>query len=67
VVIFLANLELRYPTPPVGMNLFLSSHPFDKWLNEISHATKSMRLVLRSRDADDLLTSSGHDPARSFP
>ncbi|MBN2431887.1 MAG: TRAP transporter large permease subunit [Acidobacteria bacterium] len=29
-IIFLANLELGYLTPPVGMNLFLSSYRFDK-------------------------------------
>ncbi|HSN67818.1 MAG TPA: TRAP transporter large permease subunit, partial [Thermoanaerobaculia bacterium] len=29
-VIFLANLELGYLTPPVGMNLFLSSYRFGK-------------------------------------
>lgn len=34
-VIFLANLELGYLTPPVGMNLFLSSLRFKKSLLEI--------------------------------
>lgn len=29
-IIFLANLELGYITPPVGMNLFISSLAFDK-------------------------------------
>lgn len=29
-IIFLANLELGYLTPPVGMNLFISSLAFDK-------------------------------------
>ncbi len=29
-IVFLANLELGYLTPPVGMNLFLSSLTFDK-------------------------------------
>jgi len=28
-IIFLVNLELGYLTPPVGMNLFLSSYRFD--------------------------------------
>ncbi len=28
-IIFLANLELGFLTPPVGMNLFLSSYRFD--------------------------------------
>jgi C4-dicarboxylate transporter, DctM subunit len=34
-MIFLANLELGYLTPPVGMNLFLSSHRFHKPMPEI--------------------------------
>jgi len=34
-VIFLANLELGYLTPPVGMNLFLSSLRFERPLVEI--------------------------------
>jgi tripartite ATP-independent transporter DctM subunit len=29
-IIFLANLELGYLTPPVGMNLFLSSYRFER-------------------------------------
>jgi len=29
-VIFLANLQIGYCTPPVGINLFLASHRFDK-------------------------------------
>lgn len=29
-IIFLANLELGYLTPPVGLNLFLSSYRFEK-------------------------------------
>jgi tripartite ATP-independent transporter DctM subunit len=34
-IIFLANLELGYLTPPVGINLFLASYRFDKPLVEI--------------------------------
>ncbi len=34
-IIFLANLELGYLTPPVGMNLFFSSLRFKQSLNEI--------------------------------
>ena len=37
-VIFLANLELGYLTPPVGMNLFLSSLRFKRPLLEIWRA-----------------------------
>jgi len=29
-IIFLANLELGYLTPPVGMNLFLASYRFER-------------------------------------
>ncbi|MHA1528551.1 MAG: TRAP transporter large permease [Alphaproteobacteria bacterium] len=34
-VIFLANLELGYLTPPVGMNLYLAAFRFDKPLGEV--------------------------------
>jgi C4-dicarboxylate transporter, DctM subunit len=34
-IIFVANLELGYLTPPVGMNLFLSSYRFDRPLGEV--------------------------------
>ena len=34
-IIFLANLELGYLTPPMGANLFLSSYRFDKPLTEV--------------------------------
>jgi TRAP-type C4-dicarboxylate transport system permease large subunit len=34
-VIFLANLELGYLTPPVGLNLFLSASRFDKPLTTV--------------------------------
>ena len=34
-IIFLANLELGYLTPPVGMNLFLAAYRFKRPLGEI--------------------------------
>ena len=34
-IIFLANLELGYLTPPVGMNLFFASYRFDKPITEV--------------------------------
>jgi C4-dicarboxylate transporter, DctM subunit len=34
-IIFVANLELGYLTPPVGMNLFLSSYRFERPLGEV--------------------------------
>ena len=41
-IIFLANLELGYLTPPVGMNLFLASYRFDKPLTEVYRAVLPM-------------------------
>ena len=38
-IIFIANLELGYITPPVGMNLYLSSYRFDKDMPTIYNAT----------------------------
>jgi len=34
-IIFLANMELGYMTPPVGLNLFLSSYRFNKPMTEV--------------------------------
>jgi tripartite ATP-independent transporter DctM subunit len=45
-IIFLANLELGFLTPPVGMNLFLSSYRFGKPMSEIIRAVIPMLLVL---------------------
>lgn len=44
-IIFLANLELGYLTPPVGMNLFLASYRFGKPMSEVIRATLPMMLV----------------------
>ena len=38
-VIIIANLELGYLTPPVGMNLFLSAYRFDKDMPVVYKAT----------------------------
>lgn len=38
-VIFIANLELGYITPPVGMNLFLSAYRFEKDMPTVYKAT----------------------------
>ncbi len=38
-IIFLANLELGYLTPPVGLNLFLASYRFNKPVPEIVRAS----------------------------
>jgi tripartite ATP-independent transporter DctM subunit len=45
-IIFVANLELGYLTPPVGLNLFLSSYRFGKPLMEVVRATLPMLLIL---------------------
>ncbi|MFO7762280.1 MAG: TRAP transporter large permease subunit [Wenzhouxiangellaceae bacterium] len=38
-IIFLANLQIGYCTPPVGINLFLASHRFDKDILVIYRST----------------------------
>jgi tripartite ATP-independent transporter DctM subunit len=38
-IVFLANLELGYLTPPVGMNLFLSALTFDRPLLKVWRAS----------------------------
>ncbi len=45
-IVFLTNLELGYLTPPVGMNLFLSSYRFDKPMAEVTRAVLPILLVL---------------------
>jgi len=45
-IIFVANLELGYLTPPVGLNLFLSSYRFEKPLLEVARASFPMLVVL---------------------
>jgi tripartite ATP-independent transporter DctM subunit len=45
-IIFIANLELGYLTPPVGLNLFLSSYRFNKPVLEVARATLPMLAVL---------------------
>jgi tripartite ATP-independent transporter DctM subunit len=45
-IIFVANLELGYLTPPVGLNLFLSSYRFGKPLIEVTRASLPMLLIL---------------------
>ena len=45
-ILFLANLELGYLTPPVGMNLFLSSYRFNKPLPEVYRSVVPVFFVL---------------------
>jgi tripartite ATP-independent transporter DctM subunit len=45
-VIFVANLELGYLTPPVGLNLFLAAYRFERPLLQIWRAAIPMLLIL---------------------
>ena len=45
-IIFLANMELGFLAPPVGLNLLLSSYRFNKPMAEVTRATLPMLLVL---------------------
>jgi C4-dicarboxylate transporter, DctM subunit len=45
-IIFLANLELGFLMPPVGINLLLSSYRFNKPMSEVTRASLPMLLVL---------------------
>ena len=45
-IIFLANMQLGYFTPPVGMNLFIASYRFDKPVMTLYLATIPFFIVL---------------------
>ena len=45
-IIFIANLELGYLTPPVGLNLFLSAYRFNRPLLEVARAVVPMLIIL---------------------
>jgi TRAP-type C4-dicarboxylate transport system permease large subunit len=45
-IVFLAAMELGYLTPPVGLNLFLSSYRFDRDIAEVYWSTLPFFLVL---------------------
>ncbi|HEX5047740.1 MAG TPA: TRAP transporter large permease subunit [Gammaproteobacteria bacterium] len=44
-IVFLAAMELGYLTPPVGLNLFISSHRFNRDIAEIYLATQPFLIV----------------------
>lgn len=44
-IIFLANLQLGYITPPIGMNLFLASYRFEKPMSMVIRAALPMLVV----------------------
>jgi TRAP-type C4-dicarboxylate transport system permease large subunit len=45
-IIFLANMQIGYFTPPVGMNLFIASYRFEKPVAGIYAATIPFMIVL---------------------
>jgi TRAP-type C4-dicarboxylate transport system permease large subunit len=45
-IIFIANLELGYLTPPVGLNLFLASYRFKRPMLEVCRASLPMLAIL---------------------
>jgi C4-dicarboxylate transporter DctM subunit len=45
-IIFLANMQIGYFTPPVGMNLFIASFRFDKSITELYQAAFPFMVVL---------------------
>jgi tripartite ATP-independent transporter DctM subunit len=45
-IVFLANLELGYLTPPVGMNLFFASYRFNRPLAEVFRAVAPLFVAL---------------------
>jgi TRAP-type C4-dicarboxylate transport system permease large subunit len=45
-IIFVANLELGYLTPPVGLNLFLASYRFERPVLQVYRSVLPMFLIL---------------------
>jgi C4-dicarboxylate transporter DctM subunit len=45
-ILFLANLEIGYLTPPVGMNLFFASYRFGKPVTEVFRSVAPLLIVL---------------------
>ncbi|RCK76529.1 MAG: TRAP-type C4-dicarboxylate transport system, large permease component [Ignavibacteriae bacterium] len=44
-IIFLVNLEIGYVTPPVGLNLFISSYRFEKPISQVYRSTIPFILI----------------------
>jgi C4-dicarboxylate transporter, DctM subunit len=44
-IIFVANLELGYLTPPVGMNLFLASYRFERPIGMVARSVLPLLLI----------------------
>ena len=45
-ILFLANMQLGYFTPPVGMNLFIASFRFQRPVTELYRATIPFFFIL---------------------
>jgi len=45
-IIFLANMQIGYFTPPVGMNLFVASYRFEKPVMQLYRATLPFFAIL---------------------
>ena len=45
-IVFLANMQIGYFTPPIGMNLFIASYRFKKSIAELYRATLPFMVVL---------------------
>lgn len=45
-IIFLANMQIGYITPPVGMNLFIASYRFERPVIDVYRATVPFFLIL---------------------
>ncbi len=45
-IIFLANMQIGYFTPPIGMNLFIASYRFKRSITELYQATIPFMFVL---------------------
>lgn len=45
-IVFLANMQIGYLTPPVGMNLFIASYRFNKPITELYRVTLPFMAIL---------------------
>ena len=68
-IVFLANMQLGYITPPVGMNLFIASYRFERPVIEVYRATVPFFLILLARAGHHLLAGAepGADRGRLTP
>src|SRR5690606_20919846 len=50
-ILFLANMQLGYMTPPVGLNLFIAAYRFERPILEVFRATLPFFLLLLAATA----------------